>query len=816
MMKLQSHLVLQKAIKEKDWTIVCNILFNLPTTLPENKQKASLIAAIEYTRTTADVLVQACDFSQSFEAAYINQAALLQTHAPQRLTAQLGTFSTELRIVESIASFFTHLSSTRAARNDLNEKGAVSALANSWRRHQQSLPVVRALIALTSAHTPNISLVLSKGGMMTALDVLAKSSLKKEKRALLEHVIRLIAMCAIDVPDNNCEQELLMPALLTILRRTCCVRKEKRHKLLPIVNETLAAIANVADCHVKKRHGYTIPKAEAVVIPVFKAWLAFPKNRQIAQTASWALVALSSANNRYRTFMKQKARSFAPLVNEWAPHFKTTAFLLEQTTPRATRKIPENPVVVGDASPLTPRAVRHVLSHGVFVAPSVSAATINPAPSSQISAPDQMNSIPVVIRPVQPPHGSLPGQGTAISATVKPVQGRPSGIGQCPAPTAVDMKSVSDTQLTPVFANATIDCNTANALADFHHEASSLLENRAVLAPVVQESQKQNQGAAESQHLESAMKEAAPILKRRRIETETPVERPKKFSRLRKSSKGKRKVTLEQKVYKQPSDDEVLQQMSAAPENGHAGVGEQLQYEQVKVKGERKADSPSGLIYFLPDIDCAGGSTRVYGGLPKHIDLTVDGPLEIFMEDTVAQAHEPMLTNEAARLPADLNCATGNFSRVHGGLSRGGWNLSNDGGMGVRSDTPNLDDEETRMSLLQNDLSNAVSDGDDALQVVNGVQKTALMTGAEVLPAKMRSPVPNDVSNDPADGFLYAQRYHSVPKSGVNGGGEMAQVEGRVWSLFCNSVMPIESELEMGNGLHSRRLLPHSEAMDLF
>lgn len=249
------------------------------------------------------------------------------------------TYIFEQRIVESFARFFKNMASTRDVRLALGKKGAIPSLITAWKKWSASIPVVRALVALTSGHMDNVELVTRHGGISTAVQVLLSTTWSLTSYPLLQDTIRLIAMCAIGKPGNTEDQTIVLPALLRTLKTIRKARKvvhgRARRDFLKqnhiIVNHVLMALANIGDRHIKHGKGYDIGNATAVVGEIFKAWRAYAKDREIALSASWALVALAKADPSVLAYVKQNISQIIPMVEAWTPIFKTTASLYDMT-----------------------------------------------------------------------------------------------------------------------------------------------------------------------------------------------------------------------------------------------------------------------------------------------------------------------------------------------------------------------------------------------------------------------------------------------------------------------------------------------------
>lgn len=372
---------LQTALGTQHWKNVVLFLGVLPKSLPVNNSPAFLTHTIETARRTADVLAQACDFSLSFEAANIARSALPECGAIEHTRELLKTFSRDPRVIESLCRFFINLGATNQGRTALGRRGVVDALALLWQKRTKCLPILRALITLTSGHKGNIKTLAKHRCVTTAIQVLSKTSwIKKSQHPLLENTVRLVAMCAIRAPGNEEDKQQLIPELNTTLERAT------DEKVFSIVNHTLTAIACVGECHIKKYRGYNIPDPSKLVESVFEAWLAYPEDKKIAASVSWTLVALMNADRRINMYVTENIWRIAIVVRKWAHLNKTTCFLADATLPCPKMDFEQTPHTpesgISQLAPLTQDSTPHISSPSTEVA--------SPESIMQVHTPQQV------------------------------------------------------------------------------------------------------------------------------------------------------------------------------------------------------------------------------------------------------------------------------------------------------------------------------------------------------------------------------------------------------------------------------------------
>lgn len=351
----KSHLLaqLEASLQKNDWPAVSKALRELPTALPVEKSKENIASALELARSTADTLAESCDFSLSFERTFATRAGLLTTRAIEHATALLTTFAFEHRITDRIAHFFASLATTNAARNMLGERHVLQKLTSTWSRRAHSVPLLRALVALTSAHVDNISIVIRMGGMTTAIKTLTDTQWSPSTHDVLEHTVRLIAMCAIATPtENTQDKHSLIPTL------THTLRKASEDDCTAIANHTLMALANIGDCHIKEHEGYSIEPFEDMVDAILSTWRAHAGDSDIAMSASWALVALSKADEYVCDYVRDHIGGMASIMNVWTHQYRTTSFLHELTKPVIDEKTPGKPLAAPETK-LTKRPTCH-------------------------------------------------------------------------------------------------------------------------------------------------------------------------------------------------------------------------------------------------------------------------------------------------------------------------------------------------------------------------------------------------------------------------------------------------------------------------
>lgn len=323
---------LEYALQRRVWADVRSLLSEVVSSSPysgDNLQR--LASSIELARSTVDVLIQTIEFNISSEAVRSTRESLAEAGVVQFATALLRTFTFEPRIVSRVATLLSHLAAANTGRTLIGGEGAVDALTTTWRSHLECVALVSALVALTPAHVDNVSRAMRRCVISTSVYVLHKVPFNRSAHHLFEVTIRLLAMCAICVPDRPKHRAVLVPTLIKM------IRKATTQRVVTVVIQAFTALANIADCHVKEGDGYEIAEPGRVINVILKAWKVFPKNESLAASASWALASLVSTNDTALLRLKAHAKLLKILATPWEES-STTRFLCSLVFPLQARE----------------------------------------------------------------------------------------------------------------------------------------------------------------------------------------------------------------------------------------------------------------------------------------------------------------------------------------------------------------------------------------------------------------------------------------------------------------------------------------------
>lgn len=323
----RSLFTLQASLESKDWNTVRTCIRNIPHALPPSvlSSPKALAITLEHVRAAADHLIEACDFRISFESALATRAQLLSTDTLIRWAASaLKTFRFDLRVTDRLAALLALLAPGVAARSAVGSAGAVDTLALVWRTRPDAPIVVHALVVLTTGHIDNVSRVMRRRAITTAVNVLHKPDLTVPGRLpLVEHAAQLVAMCAICTPDNLKEAALLVPALSVALR-AATVTGRPGYRLAAHV---LMALANIADCYSKEGIGYQIHDPRALLNDVMAAWQSARRSEIVSKAAWTALTALLAPQLITSHLVQPHAQQIAKLMGKDCTRFDTARAL---------------------------------------------------------------------------------------------------------------------------------------------------------------------------------------------------------------------------------------------------------------------------------------------------------------------------------------------------------------------------------------------------------------------------------------------------------------------------------------------------------
>lgn len=317
----RKRISLETALDSRDWSSLYQTLSTIPTSLPPNCTPQKILVCLEEARTAADILVEACDFSIAFESAFNTRTALLGTQTPQWAVAALKGFTFDERVTSRLAALLASLGIGADGRGIVGNIGAVDHLALAWKEHPACIHIVTALSSLCAGHIDNVSRVMRRRGISTALQVLCDSEFR-ENIPLIEATLLLIGMCAICMPDHKGEAAQMVPTLLSVLAYAI----ETKRSL--VAKHAVMALANIADCWRKEGVGYHLGDVSVVVEAVVDAWQAGRKSKGMASAASWALAALSERRGSVQ-FLDRRAADVFRLAGKWKAHFNTAATLYE-------------------------------------------------------------------------------------------------------------------------------------------------------------------------------------------------------------------------------------------------------------------------------------------------------------------------------------------------------------------------------------------------------------------------------------------------------------------------------------------------------
>ncbi|PXF42156.1 hypothetical protein BWQ96_08134 [Gracilariopsis chorda] len=316
----QTAIALRRALQNCDSRGLKSIISNLPSALLLSDDPGQIAQCLEHVRVVADVLADACDFNTAFEAAIYARSLLIQAKMLPWAVSVLESFAFDERIASRVALALAHVGIGAEARGEIGKAGAVDQIAIVWKAHPTSIPIVQALISLCTGHIDNISRLMRRRGISTAIKVL-RSSQSATNVQLAEQVMILVGLCTICIPDNVKEGSSLVPAILHALNSS------GKRKPVAVARHALIAIANMADCWVKERAGYELGDIERLVQLVITSWKSARTCKDMALAATWALSALYSHDTDVQIHVKRRGQEFSDVVSGWKTHSRTAALL---------------------------------------------------------------------------------------------------------------------------------------------------------------------------------------------------------------------------------------------------------------------------------------------------------------------------------------------------------------------------------------------------------------------------------------------------------------------------------------------------------
>lgn len=309
-MPLGKQVALQAHLEAQKWKAAVKVLKTIPTSIPKNSPPHSISSCLELVRAAADSLVEICDFKTAFESALPTRRALLDADLISWAVSALNGFSFDERIVARLATVLGLLGIGAEGRGCIGCAGAVDALALVWKSHPSCIEIVNALVSLCAGHIDNVSRMMRRRGIQTAITVL-KDTRFQNRLSLREQTLVLLSLCSICAPDNDEEASQLVPTLLTVIKDDSQRRKGR------IDYHALLVLANIADCWSKEGCGYNLGPLEPLITSVITAWQLARTSREMAYAASWALTALTAADEHVIDLLCGSPEIVRPLIFRW-------------------------------------------------------------------------------------------------------------------------------------------------------------------------------------------------------------------------------------------------------------------------------------------------------------------------------------------------------------------------------------------------------------------------------------------------------------------------------------------------------------------
>lgn len=311
---------LQTALNKNNSRSLAKAISQLQSSLPQEVDSTAISNCIEEIRSVADILIEACDFDTAFETAVFARTALIQARILTWAVSVLKNFSFDERVISRIALALAHLGIGAESRGQIGDSGAVDQLAILWKTYPSSYDIVHSLVSLCAGHIDNMSRVMRRRGISTAIKILLDPRNTSNSK-LVERTMVLIGLCSICIPENRYEASTLVPAILVAWERM-----EKR-KRTATTQHALICIANIADCWTKENTGYDLGKIDYLVRNIAESWKKAPRCKEMAFTASWALSALYARDPKIFSSTTFRENEIVRVIKQWKDCLKSSRFV---------------------------------------------------------------------------------------------------------------------------------------------------------------------------------------------------------------------------------------------------------------------------------------------------------------------------------------------------------------------------------------------------------------------------------------------------------------------------------------------------------
>jgi len=203
---------LAHALDAQQWSKAHRLIQAVPTCLDKQSSAQQMAATLDYVRAAADTIREACDFSTSFEAAYVTRRALLRRGVVSWAVRALDGFAHFAQLVAKLAAVLQLLGIGIEGRCMIGSASAVDKLTLLWATHPSCVELVSALLSLCAGHIDNVSRFMRRRGISKAVHVLTHEQHRLNPK-LVQQTLVLIGFCAVCTPDNQVESAVLLPAM---------------------------------------------------------------------------------------------------------------------------------------------------------------------------------------------------------------------------------------------------------------------------------------------------------------------------------------------------------------------------------------------------------------------------------------------------------------------------------------------------------------------------------------------------------------------------------------------------------------------------